>query len=138
MLKTSGTMHKAKYAYKIHAWDVRPEEQALLLSHLPKRVRKISKHAKKRQREKGFRTSVKELQSLMTFANLLDIQVEDSGAYNFVFRASVNPLHDLTFVIKPDGHVVTFWVNDKRDQHSTLDESIYRKDISLKEVFKHG
>ena len=35
MLKTSGTMQKAKYAYKIHAWDVLPEEQALLLAHLP-------------------------------------------------------------------------------------------------------
>lgn len=132
MLKTSGSCHKAKYLYKIHKEDV--NDFAYLISKLPKRVSSISKHAKKRQREKGFRTSVKELNTLLIPRNLLDVQVGFDGEVTFVYRGSVDPLFDLTFVINRKNHVLTFWVNDKRDNHSTLDESIYRKDINIRDV----
>ena len=132
MLKTSGSCHKAKYKFKIHKQDV--NDFPYLISKLPKRVSSISKHAKKRQREKGFRTSVKELNTLLVPRNLLDIQVGYDGEVTFVYRGSVNSLFDLTFVINRKNHVLTFWVNDKNDNHATLDESIYRKDINIRDV----
>lgn len=132
MLKVSGTCQKAKYAYKIHYYDV--SDPVYLMEKLPKRITSISKHAKKRQREKGFRTSVTELNSLFLYRNLLDVQVGYDGKVTFVFRASVNPIHDLTFVVNSKGHVLTFWVNSKNDNHKTLDESIYRKDIDIRDV----
>ena len=132
MLKTSGSCHKAKYKFKIHKQDV--NDFAYLVSKLPKRVSSISKHAKKRFREKGFRTSVKELNSLMLYRNLLDVQVTHDGEVTFVFRAKANCLFDITFVVNRKGHVLTVWCNDKNDNHATLDESIYRKDINIRDV----
>lgn len=132
MLKITGTTQKTKYAFKIHKQDV--SDHQYLMSKLPKRVTSISKHAKKRFRQKGFRTSVKELNSLMLYRNLLDVQVTFEGEVTFVFRAKANCLFDIAFVVNRKGHVLTVWCNDKNDNHKTLDESIYRKDIDIKEV----
>lgn len=129
MLKTSGSCQKAKYKFKIHYYHV--NDPVYLMSKLPKRITSISKHAKKRQREKGFRTSVKELNTLMIYRNLLDVQVGFDGEVTFVFRGKVNCLFDLTFVVNRKGHVLTFWVNDRKDNHKTLDESIYRTDVDI-------
>lgn len=129
MLKTSGSCCKAKYKFKIHSYDI--SNPVYLMSKLPKRVTSISRHAKKRQKEKGFKTSVAELNTLMIYRNLLDVQVGFDNKVTFVFRGHANPLFDLTFVVNQKGHVVTFWVNDRSDNHKTLDESIYRRGVDI-------
>lgn len=132
MLKTTGTTHKARYKFKIHACDV--NDMKYLETKLPRKCRSISKHAKKRMREKGFRVDGKEITSLLKTENLLDVQVTFDNEVTFVYRGHANPLYDLTFVIRPDGRVITYWVNCIHDNHATLDESIYRKDIDIHDI----
>lgn len=132
MLKTTGTTKKANYAFKIHWYDVSDFEY--LKTKLPRRCRSISKHAKKRMREKGFHVTGKEISALLLPENLLDVQVTHNGEVTFVYRGSINSLYDLTFVIRTDGRVITYWVNSSKDHHSTLDESIYRKDVDIRDI----
>ena len=132
MVKTTGTTCRAKYAYKIHKRDV--DDIQYLLTKLPKKVTKISKHCKRRMREKGFRVTHEELTSLLTYRNLLDIQVAHDGHVTFVFRGNLCRPYDTTFVIDTKGGVISVWANNLKDNHKTLDESIYKKNIPIRSV----
>lgn len=110
------------------------DDVAYLLTKLPKKAVKISKHAKRRMKEKGFHVTCKDLTSLLTYRNLLDIQVGFDGRVTLVYRGNLCRPYDTSFVIDLEGKVISVWANDPKDHHKTLDESIYRKNIKIKDV----
>ena len=129
MAKMTGTCHKARYKFKIMRKHVK--DLTYLDSKLPKKVSSISKHAKQRMREKNFKVTKEELTSLLICRNLLDIQVGFDGEITFVFRGNLGREYDTSFVINRKGKVISVWANHKADNHKTLDESIYRKDVDI-------
>ncbi len=132
MVKMTGTTHKARYKFKIHKKDV--DDIPYLLTKLPKKVTKFSKHCKRRMREKNFKVTHEDLNQLLTYRNLLDIQVAFDGKVTFVYRGNLGRHYDTTFVIDTKGGVISVWANNPKDNHKTLDESIYRKNIKIKDV----
>lgn len=132
MVKLTGTTQKARYQFKIHKADV--DDIQYLLTKLPKKVWKFSKHCKKRMKEKNFRVTHEELNKLLKYRYLLDIQFGYDGKVTFVYRGNLGRSYDTTFVIDMQGVVISVWANHKSDNHKTLDESIYRKNIKIKDV----
>lgn len=131
-VKTTGTTQKARYMFKIHKEDV--DDVQYLLAKLPQKAFSISKHAKKRMREKNFRVTCQELTSLLTYRNLLDIQFGFDGRVTFVYRGNLGRKYDTSFVIDQKGKVISVWANNVNDHHKTLDERIYKKNLKIKDV----
>ena len=58
---------------------------------------------------------------------LVEALVERGVPVKFVVRQPNDAQTDVVLVIRPEGevgHVITVWVNDKNDQHSTLNKSL--------------
>lgn len=132
MAKTTGTCHKAKYAYKIKREDI--NDPAYVFMRMPKKIKCITKHAKKRIREKKLKVSPEQLKYNMIYRNLIELQVTDDGEVTFVFRYKATKEYDITFVINKHCRVVSVWANNHNDTHKTLDESIYRNDIDVRVI----
>lgn len=52
---------------------------------------------------------------------------EDGKMLKFVIRCPYNAKNDVIYVIKPNGFIITSWLNAVDDEHETLQEWLYEK-----------
>lgn len=66
----------------------------------------------------------------VTKENVIEIEILGQSIAKVVIRQAYNQDKDLSMALIPDGNraiVKTLWLNDKADNHQTLDESKYFK-----------
>lgn len=64
-------------------------------------------------------------------SDVFEIEVDDGTIVKFAIRIRYDGRHDLALVLRPSEegafHVVTVWLNSRKDQHFTLDERKYAR-----------
>jgi len=66
----------------------------------------------------------------ITAQNVVECEILGQSVAKVVIRQSYNETKDISLALIPDGNraiVKTLWLNDKTDNHLTLDESKYSK-----------
>lgn len=68
------------------------------------------------------------LPSTVTFSgkDIFEIEIENGRAIKFGIRVNYNEQYDLVLIVKEDSGIVkTVWLNDKSDNHQTLNKKRY-------------
>ena len=87
----------------------------------------LSRHARTREVEKGFR--VPAIVDLSKF-DVIEIEMSNGIVTKMVIRGEYSDWYDIVLVVIPRSHglfVKTAWLNEWDDNHSTLDASKYAR-----------
>jgi hypothetical protein len=70
------------------------------------------------------------LQVVVSQDNIIEIEILGQSVAKVVIRQSYNETKDISLALIPDGNraiVKTLWLNDKTDNHATLNPEKYQK-----------
>lgn len=65
---------------------------------------------------------------LLKGGRIIEYYVDNNQVIKAVFRCKYNNVYDICYVVKPNGFIVTAWLNNSNDEHHTLDHSLYEKE----------
>ena len=86
-----------------------------------------TRHALERSLEKGFRCP----RVIPCGAQAFEVEMlNPTKLKKIAFRWSYSSSHDICVVVSSDGRIITCWLNNKNDVHSTLDRAKYCRTAS--------
>lgn len=119
----------ANVNFKIRLNQLKPGEQAYIRGLIPQRVH-LSKHAQEQAQKRGIKLLSSRILDNLKLENIIDVQVDNSGAIKMLARFRYAGEYDLVIVITLGGVVVTCWLNHRHDTHKTLkDKHLYTTNI---------